>query len=136
MPLRAKPLESWWTVHENGCWIWIGGKYSNGYAAYHKNGKSFLGHRFVYETYKQINLPKEIHLDHLCKTKNCVNPNHLEPVTSKENTQRAAKKLSMQKAIKIKRLYTSKEASVKDIMSKYNIASQTVYAIIGGVRWK
>ena len=74
---------------ESGCWLWIGALDSNGYGRVNYGGhaKSGLAHRVMYLTIKgQIinNLP----LDHLCRNHKCVNPNHLEPVTHKENACR------------------------------------------------
>lgn len=74
------------------CWLWIGAKLISGYGyLYLQNGKQsrkkVLAHRFSYILhYGKIPNGKE--LDHICRIKNCVNPKHLEPVTSKENTYR------------------------------------------------
>jgi len=35
-------------------------------------------------------IPEEMELDHLCKTRNCYNPSHLEPVTHSENMKRSS----------------------------------------------
>jgi hypothetical protein len=34
-------------------------------------------------------IPARLHIDHLCRVRRCVNPAHLDAVTSKENTHRA-----------------------------------------------
>lgn len=39
-------------------------------------------------------IPEGMYLDHLCSVKRCVNPAHLEPVTSKENARRYFNSLS------------------------------------------
>ena len=44
-------------------------------------------HRVVYEHFHGP-IPVGLQLDHLCRVHNCVNPDHLEPVTSKENLHR------------------------------------------------
>ena len=71
---------------ESGCWLWIAGK-TKGYGAFSFNGKPITAHRASY-----IKLVGKIlghlEIDHLCRTPACVNPSHLELVTSKENTLR------------------------------------------------
>lgn len=60
-----------------GCWLWIGGGPGVGY------GK----HRMVYsELVGEI--PAGLDIDHKCRVRCCVNPDHLEPVTRKENLRR------------------------------------------------
>jgi hypothetical protein len=44
-------------------------------------------HRVVYETLAGP-VPDGLELDHLCRQKACVNPQHLEPVTHRENMRR------------------------------------------------
>ena len=66
------------------CWIWHGYVDPDGYGQY-------LGrpaHRVVYERLI-CEIPADLQLDHLCRNRLCVNPAHLEPVTSEENTRRA-----------------------------------------------
>ena len=76
----------------DGCWFWMGGK-NRGYGKFHVSGRSLKAHRYAYELLV-ASIPnttedeKRITLDHLCRTKECVNPAHLEPVTIKENVLR------------------------------------------------
>lgn len=88
-----KPLNYWWKVEDRGftspCWIWQGYQNPNGYCYYTVwHGKSVKACRYVYERYKG-KIPKDLDLDHLCRQRMCVNPNHLEPVTHAENCRRA-----------------------------------------------
>lgn len=84
------PRRFWDKVSINdatGCWIWTAGLFPRGYASYWHNGKNYSGHRAAFEAFKgpiQVGL----HLDHLCRTPKCVNPDHLEAVTPKENNAR------------------------------------------------
>lgn len=48
----------------------------------------YLAHRYYYELEKG-EIPKGLVLDHLCRNRSCINVNHLEPVTQKENVRRA-----------------------------------------------
>lgn len=74
--------------NESGCWLWTGYKYPNGYAVLCWQGKQQLLHRLSYGHFVGP-IPEGLVIDHLCRTKNCINPAHLEPVTSGENTRRA-----------------------------------------------
>lgn len=65
------------------CWEWTGQK-DSGYGRY--SGRP--AHRVTYEVLVGP-IPDGLTLDHLCRNKGCVNPDHLEPVTSSENTRRA-----------------------------------------------
>jgi hypothetical protein len=67
------------------CWLWIGTVKDSGYGQYKR---SSIAHRVVYEALVGP-IPEGLELDHLCKIKNCVNPDHLEPVTGQVNVARA-----------------------------------------------
>lgn len=71
----------------NDCWLWQGYLEKNGYGRIVKDGGKKLAHRVVYELFRGP-IPEGLELDHLCKRRNCVNPNNLEPVSHKENVLR------------------------------------------------
>jgi hypothetical protein len=76
---------------ENGCWLWTRGCSSTGYglAAQPTPLKKWvLVHRAVYELVVGP-IPSGLHIDHLCRVRRCVNPEHLEPVTPRENNLRS-----------------------------------------------
>ena len=73
---------------ENGCWLWTAGLFSTGYACFSINQTSLLAHRWAYARLVGP-IPDDLTLDHLCREPRCVNPQHLEPVTSAENARRA-----------------------------------------------
>lgn len=70
-----------------GCWIWTGCILKNGYGQGRWDGKNEYAHRISYQIYKG-QIPKGLVLDHLCRNKSCVNPDHLEAVTYRTNTLR------------------------------------------------
>ncbi len=65
------------------CWIWKGAQLE-GYGIVRRDGKALRVHRLVWSSlYGPIPITKE--LDHVCRNTKCVNPDHLELVTHKEN---------------------------------------------------
>lgn len=71
----------------SGCWLWDAAYGRDGYGRFWVAGKMECAHRWVYEHYIGL-IPDGLQLDHLCRVPSCVNPYHLEPVTSQENTLR------------------------------------------------
>lgn len=71
----------------NGCWHWRASLLASGYGTVHAFGATRRAHRVAYELFVGP-IPDGLHLDHLCRNKGCVNPDHREPVTSRENTLR------------------------------------------------
>ena len=102
--LYLRTIKFWMRVnkeHPSGCWMWIGAKGQNGYGAMRwgesmKAAKPVGAHRIAYEL-ERGPVPEHMTIDHLCRTKLCVNPAHMEIVTLEENVSRA-RRLATQKA--------------------------------------
>jgi len=90
-------------IDEGGCWIWQGPKNRYGYGVTWFQGKKWSIHRLHY-TATRGEIPDGLHIDHLCHTESetcsggrgcqhraCVNPDHMEPVSSAANSRRSTK---------------------------------------------
>lgn len=75
-----------YTDRTETCWLWTGAK-SNGYGQLGVDGKNRLVHRLSYELYIGP-IPEGLIIDHLCRVRHCLNPDHLEVVTQRENILR------------------------------------------------
>src|SRR5688500_7558120 len=77
-------------VYEGECWLrTLGvrpGTQGNGggYSRLYRHGKTVYAHRLAYETWVGP-IPQGKQIDHLCARRNCINPAHLEVVSSREN---------------------------------------------------
>ena len=74
-------------VPESGCWLWDGYWSTKGYGITTLKNNPYYAHRVMYESLRGP-VPKDMELDHLCRVKCCVNPDHLEIVTGAENMRR------------------------------------------------
>jgi len=86
--LEARFLQYVMPVTESGCWLWIGGYVRHGYGGFNVSRmKNSHAHRVAYELWKGP-IPPKFDVDHLCRVKCCVNPDHLEAVSHRENVLR------------------------------------------------
>lgn len=77
----------------DGCWIWTGAIHRSGYATFTDGSNSTQRTKWVHRLAYELlvgEIPAGLVLDHLCRVPLCVNPEHLEPVTQRENMLRSA----------------------------------------------
>ena len=87
---RMSPEERFWSYADKGgdCWMWTGGLDASGYGQFTVvRGEHVRAHRHAYALVVGP-IPEGKVLDHLCRTRACVNPAHMEPVTNRENVLR------------------------------------------------
>lgn len=85
LPLRLR--EKIRVNQESGCWEWTACVTATGYGRAWNGKRPDWAHRVVYELLRGA-IPHGKVIDHLCRIRHCVNPDHLEPVTDAENTAR------------------------------------------------
>jgi len=96
MVVYADPVALFWKrafpEPNSGCWLWDGPISKRGYGLSIRvgprvNAKRVEPHKFSYELHKGP-VPAGLEIDHLCRMRCCVNPDHLEAVTHRENLRR------------------------------------------------
>ena len=115
------------------CWNWTAGVDSSEYGMINVRKKSLKAHRYAYQYWKG-KIEDGLQIDHICKNRRCVNPNHLECVTQTENIRRGVNtKLKINQVLEIKKLFD--HMSFTDIGKKYGVARPTIADIYYGRSW-
>lgn len=121
---------------QTGCWEWQLSKSSTGYGSRRINYQTINMHKFYYEKYKGI-VPNGLVLDHLCKNRGCVNPEHLEAVTQTTNCQRGKQaKLTWIQIRQIRNLYSVRAFTQKMLTEIFGVSLSTIQKTIHNKRWK
>lgn len=114
----------------SGCWNWLGAIDIHGYAR--------VGGRLVFhEMYVRAHgaVPEGKQLDHLCRNRLCVNPDHLEPVAPRWNARRGSTtRLTVSDVIEIRKAVTRGESRTS-VSRRYGVCAQHVGSIVSGKKW-
>lgn len=120
--------------HDTPCWIWKRSMHPSGYGQGTRNNRPGLAHRIIYERLRKP-IPKGFVLDHLCKVKACVNPDHLEVVSQAKNVQRGRNaKITIEDARTMRALRAA-GASAPELMERYGVSKGLVYAVLANRTW-
>jgi len=122
--------------YETPCWIWQASCNSTGYGLIYWRKTRGYAHRWFYERVHG-KVPSRLHLDHLCRNRDCVNPDHLEPVSAAENVRRGLTRttLTLADAHDIYRRASNGELQIA-LATEYGISKQHVSGIVCGRVWK
>jgi len=90
-PQEKLPARFWSKVRKTDqCWFWTASKIGNrGYGKYWHDGKLKLAHVVSFEAHHGP-VPTGLVVDHICNVRECVNPNHLQAITQRDNARRGA----------------------------------------------
>lgn len=82
-------------------------------------------------------VPAGLQLDHICRNRRCVNPDHLEPVTQAINVQRgAATKLTATAVYDIRTRFAAGGMTQTALAAEYGVTVQTVHNVVRGKTWR
>lgn len=83
--------------YSSPCWVSNRATQPNGYTKIGYQNRTYLTHRVSYAAFVGP-VPDGLVLDHLCRVRACVNPDHMEPVTTRENLVRGHTRTARQVA--------------------------------------
>ena len=144
-PNNRRPLK--YKVDENGCHICTSHvTASDGYVRLERDGKTHNAHRVVYMK-KHGNIPSHLVVRHKCDVRNCINIEHLELGTHKDNSKDMVdrkrhhfgefnknSKLTEKDVLNIRKL--SSNHSQRELASMFNVGKTTISRIQNKESWR
>lgn len=136
---RRRPgwrFEDCYVVSDDGCWLWRGPVQTTGYARIYipETRTQVHAHRYAWQRANGP-VPEGMQLDHLCRIRHCVNPQHMEAVTQAENVRRGAgTKLTAEGAERIRSRRAAGE-SLKIIARDFGINEAHASRVARGLVW-
>lgn len=115
------------------CWLWPYAVNAQGYGKVQSNKKVYDAHKWLFELIKG-EVPHKTELDHICRNRLCVNPEHLQPISHAENCRRGSNaKLTENDVKKIRSLFGQKNQ--REIAEMFGVSRATIGLIFQGKRW-
>lgn len=128
----------------SACWVWQGRLNKDGYGRVQVKGKTIRAHRYFFEELIGP-IPEGLQLDHLCRVRACVNPDHVEPVTNSANQLRShvarpgqhnRAKLKPWQVRAMRRAYEEMEFSHAHLARVFGIDKSTARSILIRETWR
>ena len=132
---NKKHLERFWgrIQKTKTCWNWMAGL-ARGYGIFSIGYKTYLAHRISFELKNGDIKGKD--LDHLCRNRKCVNPEHLEIVTKGENARRGlVAKLGVENVKSIRSYYKNNFFTQTELAQFFGVGQDEISRIINYKRW-
>ena len=130
--------EGWKKLWEegSGCWLWLGHlNPKTGYGKKMWHGTTYLAHRWMYEQ-RVGPIPEGMVIDHLCRIRHCVNPDHLEVVTHEENCRRGdGAKLTEEQRAEILAVPRYSHG-LTEVCKRLGVNYNTARSLRAGLSWK
>jgi hypothetical protein len=119
--------------YSSPCWVWQRYKNKAGYGRMFLDGRARFAYKVYYERAKGLVAPG-FEIDHLCRNRACVNPDHLEAVRREINVQRGA--LAKLAAADVWAIRQDTTSSHGELAEKYGVTRECIGQIRLGRRWK
>ena len=147
MELTEEQKKRFWEKVDktDSCWLWTGYMKTDGYGQIGINCKKYKTHRISWLLAGNT-IPTGHVIRHKCRSKNCLNPEHLETGTVAENnadmirdgTSRPGErhhsaKLTEAQVLEIRKRSTENQ---RRLAEEYGVSKMTIYYIINKKKWK
>lgn len=143
-PLKVPPPVFTDKGYETECLIWQGCSSLTGYGQTARNGKMFYAHRTRYQE-KFGEVPKDIHVHHLCGVRLCVNVDHMRALSRSEHARlhqidrpkaggHPTAKLSDQDVVTIRKAYSDGGITQLELAEIYGVRDSTISRVVRGKR--
>lgn len=117
------------------CWLWQRYVNEQGYGIMRHNDQAARAHVVYYEAAKGP-VPPGLILDHLCRVRACVNPEHLQPVTDAVNARRGAQtKLTAEAVERIRYLRHTCGLTYRELSEQFGVSMGTINSVVNNRTW-
>lgn len=120
--------------YSSPCWVWQMKIGNNGYGHISVGGRDRLAHRYYYELHKEP-IPAGLSIDHLCRVRHCVNPDHLEAVPMHINQRRGGRTILNEELVEALREAHRCGVLLPTLEVLTGIKRRTLRAAIHGENW-